>query len=217
MITRAKGVHPNRDALDGIGTGFTAGKRPLRLVVYDKLAEQLPKQDKLYFQALIDRRWRGKSPKAASRIEFQVSREWFVNNGISSVNTLFEKQGTVIANLVQDWFRLTTEPVDRTNQNQSRAKTSRLWLSIGEAFDWVFGHHRSDLQPIMRERVKPIRLAQQARGCLANYLRQTGKRPQSIREFSEMGVQAILATFLSDREAEEFLANFQRQLTEWAA
>lgn len=215
VITRAKGVFPNRDALDGIGTGFHAGKNPLRLNVYDKLAELLPKHDDLYLQAMKDRRWFGKLPKAATRIEFQVSRQWLLNHGVSSVRNLLEKQAAIIAYLVEEWFRITSEPVDRANQNHSRAETSPLWSSISEGFAWVFGRGQADLQPILRDKVAPLRCAKQARGCLRSYLLQCGIDIQSIRDFAVEGMRAILATFQTELEKQEFLANYQRMKTEF--
>jgi hypothetical protein len=208
FIRRAKHVRPASDLVSDTKSGFSAGQNPLHLTVYDKLAEQAGKGDKLYLQALIDRRWGGELPTAASRIEFQVSRPWLKDNGIDSTTELFQHAGSIVEKLTTKWFRLTTEPIDRASNHQSRATTLPLWTNIQNAFVWEFGQPTRSLVPIERKQITAEHLGKQARGCLISALLQMGVRCTSYDDFVEQAGKVLWAIAGDDNAQIEFVEEF---------
>lgn len=189
FITRARTARPHINYVTEQESGFSVGKHPLYMTVYDKVRERFGKTDALYLQALIDRRWGGDIPDTAARIEFQMARNWFRDHGINSPEDFLLHRGTLAELLTHEWFRLTEGPVDREGKHQSRAKTHLLWLGIQEGFAAIFGPSQGELTPLDRERVQPIELARQGRGCLAACLLQMGIEVKSYDQF----VQACMA------------------------
>jgi hypothetical protein len=189
----------------------------MRLVVYDKLFEVDRKCDELYRQGLIDRRWGGERPENATRIEYQCSRPWLVRQGVDSPEDLFRLQGSIVKKLTSEWFRLTDRAVDREHKNQGRAEVLPLWSAIQSAFARVYGEPAGPLVPIRREKITPVRLLKQGRGCLRNALLQMRREcktyPEFIRELGDAlrnlgAVTKDMVRFMNDyhRMELEFLA-----------
>ena len=196
-------------------TGITAGKAPLLLNIYDKVFERMGKVDQLYLQALIDRRWHGTVPHTAARVEYQIRRTWLIDNGISSPEDFFCISGSLCEKLTHDWFRLTTEPVDRKNKHQSRAATHPLWIGVQEAFAELFGAPEGELVPIERDKVTPIQLARQGRGCLLNCLLQKGIEFRDYVEFVRKVEDLLLSMFPTRGERDSFLKEVERRKMEF--
>lgn len=195
FVTRAKRGKGHRDLMEHRGTGFTIGSHPARLVVYDKMAEQLGTHDALYLQALVERRWGGTLPEKATRIEFQLGRRWLTKHGIDSPADIFERAGTVLDKLAGEWFRITDEPVDRENKHQSRAATHPLWQAIHGAFLAVFGQPTGQLFPLLRARVSPDRLVKQGVGCFSRAMLQRGLPVDPPAKYVDSVRQLIQATY----------------------
>lgn len=195
FVTRAKRGKGFSDIMQRRGTGFTFGTHPVRLVVYDKLAEQQGTHDALYLQALVERRWGGTLPEKATRIEFQLGRSWLTKHGIDSPADIFERAGTVLDKLAGEWFRITDEPVDRENKHQGRAATHPLWQAIHGAFLAVFGQPIGTLAPLERRRVDPESLVKQGVGCFARAILQSGLPMESVEQFLESGGQLVRWVF----------------------
>jgi hypothetical protein len=221
FVTRAKKVSSRQNLVTGEQTGFEVGAKPSRLIVYDKLKELLGKADYLYWRAMVERRWGGGFPSSATRVEFQVSREWLLKRGVDTPADLFELQGSLIKKLMFDWFRVTTAPVDRDNKNQSRAETHPLWLGLASAFEQVYGSATGELYPVLRDKIHPMRLIKQARGCLASALLQRGASLPSYSDFVAAAARLLLETADSAEEKLHeqriFMLNYQRRRTEHAA
>jgi hypothetical protein len=215
FVSRASHVKAHDNLISELITGITAGKAPVLLNIYDKIQERLGKSDQLYLQALIDRRWHGSIPNGASRFEFQIRRPWLMENGISSPDDFFQLSGSLCEKLTHDWFRLTTEPVDRKNKHQSRATTHPLWIGVQEAFASLFGQPEGDLVPIDRDKVTPIQLARQGRGCLVNCLLQKGIEFRSYIDFVRKVADLLLSIFPSQSERDAFLKEVERRKMEF--
>jgi hypothetical protein len=215
FITDASHVRPAIDYLTNEVTGFYAGKAPLYLTVYDKVAERMGKVDQLYNRALIDRRWHGHIPRIAARIEYQLRRPWLLDKGISTPRDFLERRGSLGDTLTKDWFRITQRKVDRRNKHQSRAKTHPLWIGIQQAFEIVFGPSEGFLPPIKRNKITPIELAAQARGCLAACLLQMGVEVRNYKDFARKSGQLMLRLFPKDEERLKFLQEFDRRKMEF--
>jgi hypothetical protein len=215
FVSRASHVKVHDNLVSGMITGITAGKAPLLLNVYDKAMERLGKVDQLYLQALIDRRWHGSTPYPAARIEYQLRRPWLMENGVSSPEDFFRLSGSLCEKLTHDWFRLTTEPVDRKNKHQSRATTHPLWIGVQDAFADLFGQPQGELVPIDRDKVTPIQLARQGRGCLVNCLLQKGIEFKTYIDFVRKVADLLLSIFPSQSERDVFLKEVERRKMEF--
>lgn len=148
-------------------TGFDIGESRLKLRVYDKLLETT--SDPAKREYLVQRRWGG-LPKAATRVEFQLSRDVLRDRwNLGGCDDLRLKLPHILEWLCRDWFRFTAEDVDRENKNQIRAETWTGWLAVQKAFtQWV---GRATEPITIPKRVKQPcveRLVKQAMGCLAS-------------------------------------------------
>jgi hypothetical protein len=215
FVTLARHVHPNVNFVSEEVSGFTAGKSPIRLTAYDKRLEQMGKSDQLYLRALIDRRWYGSAPKAATRIEYQMLRRWLLEQGISTPEDFLNRCGSLCEKLTFDWFRLAAQPVDRKNKHQDRSEIHPIWRGIQVGFATVFGQPEGPLVPVRRDKILPMELAKQGRGCLANGLLQMAMPFETYGEFSEMCRRLLLAIPSSDSEAADFMDELQRRKMEY--
>ncbi len=214
-ITRASSVEPRWNALTDRKTGFTAGKRPLRLTVYDKRMQVIQSADALYAQAMIDRRWGGQEPLKATRVEFQCAREWLREQGINSPCDFRQLQGAIAEKLTHEWFRIADRAVDRKNKNQSRAGTLPLWALVQDGFRRIFGECTGELVPVQRERIRPERLLKQARGCLMNAMLQMGWKVRTYPEFCLQSQRALHQLGMVEKDAEAFVEEYGRRETEF--
>ena len=214
FITRANHVKPQWDLARDQKTGFIAGKAPLYLTVYDKAAQLMGRGGADYAQAMIDRRWSGEAPKTATRVEFQCGRRWLLEQGVSSAWDFFGLQGAIAEKLTQEWFRVTDQPVDRENRNQSRAKTLPLWVTVQAGFRRVFGEPEGELVPIQRDKIEPFRLIKQGRGCLRNALLQMGFKCETYGAFAEWCRWLLLRLAQRTGDYEAFIEDYKRRQTE---
>ncbi|MBL9082521.1 MAG: hypothetical protein JNK76_11980 [Planctomycetales bacterium] len=217
FITRAKSLIPYENAVTGEWTGFAAGKRPLRLIVYDKLREQAKKADDLYLQALIQRRYEGSLPDHGTRLEFQMSRQWLLDHGVSSPDDFLERQSAIIEKLTREWFRVTAEPVVCDAKHQSRAAIHPLWISIGEAFSEALGMSTEPMAPVDRKTVNPLRLIKQGFGCLRNAALQCGFVCLQPEHWLEVTGLLFDKAFATKAQKDQFLKDYFFRQTEYAA
>lgn len=110
--------------------------------IYDKLAEC--RKDKRKLAVLQEKRW-GCLPEFATRVEFQVRRDFLKSVGGGSMSEyLVNRAG--IAYYLCNWLRFTEEPVERNHTD--RAVTCGTWAGVLQAFDrWTGGA----LQPVARK------------------------------------------------------------------
>jgi hypothetical protein len=217
FITTAKNVQPHGNVIGDKKTGFSVGKRPLRLVVYDKICQLATKNDALYLQAMIDRRYGGIRPEKATRVEFQTSRHWLRKQGVDSPDDVFRLAGAIVGKLSHQWFRLTDEPVDRKHNNQGRVATLPAWMGIGVGLAQVFGQPMGELIPIQRERVRPERLIRQGFGCLISAMLQIGRPCENLDDVLLHIFKLIEGIVPTAFDEEKLIKNYQRCLTEYAA
>ena len=141
------------------------GKLPHQLVLYDKLAEVIAKQNPRQRALMLERRWNGAMPAQAIRVEFRVGRAKLREFGIDTPNDFYRKRRTLIDYLCGDWFRFTSGPVDRLNT--TRAKTLPLWTQVHEAFAvWAGQPNGEVLAPLPRGPVDVTGLLRSGYGML---------------------------------------------------
>jgi hypothetical protein len=197
-------------------TGFFAGKHPLYLTVYNKAHEQLGKTDRLYLQALVDRRWFGQLMWTATRVEYQLCRRWLREHGIDSPEDFLERRGKLAEKLTHDFFRITEDYVDLRGKHQGRAETHPLWVGIQKGFETVFGPPQGELVPLDRQKVQPVELVRQGRGCIANGLLQMGVEFKTYPEFLR-AANSVLDRLFSVDERHLFLATIAERQMEYVA
>jgi hypothetical protein len=218
FITLAREVRPYINYVTNDVTGFSAGIAPIRLSVYDKIMERMGKSDALYLQALVDRRWYGgHGLQSATRIEYQMHRRWLVEQGISTPDDFLRLRGSLCEKLTHEWFRLTEKHVDRRNKHQSRAAIHPIWKGIQQSFATIFGLPDGPLVRIRREKVMPMKLSKQGRGCLAKALLQMGMQFETYNEFAEMAKHLLLSIPASKAQAMDFMAQLERLRMEFEA
>lgn len=147
-------------------TGLTVGRGAVMLRIYDKLAEC--EQSGPKFDVLLQMRYGGEIPAAATRVEFQLRRKVLKELSIETVSDWIAKRASVLDYLTAHWFRLTSEEVDR--ENTQRAGPSSLWQRVCEGFSSWAG---VALLPAVRDRVKRQvlevgGLMRQAFGCVTS-------------------------------------------------
>lgn len=140
LIGHIKGLHRAKK-----GKVFTNGTqvetiqqgKETILRIYNKLAEVSGKPDK--WKILQERRWNGRIPEKATRVEWEVKREKLRKFGIKTFADLMDKQAEFVEWLAKDFVVMTAEPVDRANNNQSRCTLHALWQQVVEITERVYG------------------------------------------------------------------------------
>jgi hypothetical protein len=199
FITRFADVHGCENKVVDGWTGFTGGKSPLHLDVYDKKEERRRSFSADIQQALIDRCWGGTDPDHATRVEFQMRRNWLKKFGINSIADLLANLGSLVHRLTSNVFRLTVERVDSGSKHQSRATIDPLWLALAAAFEAGANSPIKELVPIRYERINPSRLISQGMGCLVSAALQ---RRLALGTFHDL--RAAIIEFLRERYPDDW-------------
>jgi len=134
-ITRVKCHHQEM-------TTLYFGKNPLRLRIYDKLAEVKQKADPVIHAAMIYRRWGEKEPAAALRIEFQIGGKRLKEYGVSSIASFMNRQAQIVEILMTEWMRFTDRSVDREHKNQTRCRVDARWALM----DFILMKIKSEIE-----------------------------------------------------------------------
>jgi len=208
FISRVRDVQAWHNLATDSWTGFSAGKSPLRLNVYDKMEDQRRKYDAEIFQALIDRCWGGTEPEHATRLEYQISRAWLMKFGIKSVADLLANLGSIVHKLTHEFIRLTVEPVISEEKHQSRAETHPLWEAIQAAFLEGAKAPVGKLARIRHECVNPKKLAAQAAGCLLSAALQRKLAFVTFEDFLEAARAMIRDLFPNKAAENKFLKRY---------
>ncbi|MCG6154662.1 hypothetical protein [Rubinisphaera margarita] len=129
--------HHRVDCHQGETETFTLSSTDrLTLQIYDKLREATSKNDPVYLQSMIDNRWNGTLPKAATRVELRVYRNWLAQWEDDHVERILSNLGSVVERLLPEtgkaFFRLLDRAPDRKNKHQSRCEVHPLWKIIRE-------------------------------------------------------------------------------------
>ena len=176
------------------GLTLKFGESPLLLRIYDKLAETKKCANSLKAFAMQDRRWGGKIPDKAIRVEFELRRDALKERGIDSVDDYFTKRADLVNYLVRGWFRFTTESVDRENKNQSRAEVLPLWKDVQTAFEsWAGSPVGCSLEPLNLEAVDVSQCFKQALGVIKAAAKYQGKNNLNTEELLSYAMNGLRA------------------------
>ncbi|HMP06198.1 MAG TPA: hypothetical protein PJ982_07615 [Lacipirellulaceae bacterium] len=168
-------------------SGFTVGKSPLMLRVYDKLRES--SRDPLKLAVLLAQRW-GCEPASATRVEFQLHRAKLKDLGIDTVDDWLAKRVDALEYLSHDWFRLTDGPVDR--KHPERSLIHPAWQLVRDAFHhWAGAPMGESLAPLPKLWIDTSRLHAMATGILKGSFARAGKSIQDNEHFIREAVFAV--------------------------
>lgn len=144
---RAKAAYLTGNGLSGVAIGQGSS---VQIRIYDKLRE-LPKKSELYQLEILANRWGGEIPKSATRIEYQVKKDFLTQHSLKTADEVLRRLPDLVARLTQleprPTFAITTEPPDRENNHQSRAAIHPLWAGVSRSFQEGIG---KSLHPLKR-------------------------------------------------------------------
>lgn len=212
FITTMGTVVPYVELVEGKKTGFSAGKRPRRLICYDKREQLMGKCDQLYVEAWIQKRFAGEVPDSACRIEAQLSRVYLKQFGIDTPADLKKNATALFSRFLLDQFRLVDQRIKKGERNHGRAKVLTIWKDLAAAAEQVFGQMDHPLVRVDRTRVDPRRLIKQGIGCLRNALLQKGEKIESVHDFQaavfreidvQLGTESSQLDFVEDYRCRE--------------
>lgn len=169
----------------GHPTGFSFGKHRLKLRVYDKLSESLDRHGE-YLQGMIERRWGGRLPAVATRVEYQVSREWLVDKGIDTLDQVLNRLPDIVGKITSTGPRpfvcLTDRQPDRENKHQGRVEVLPAWSWIVNESQRLAGPPREHLKPVDRGAASFQRQWSMARGILMSIAARMGRMIENVRD-----------------------------------
>jgi hypothetical protein len=167
----------------GSGTTVGIGQAPLMCRIYDKLAEVKLKANPIKALGMRVFRWGRIIPDQATRVEFELRREALKSRGIDSVEDYYAKRSDLVHYLTSQWLRFTETPVDRENNNQSKARTLPLWKDVRRAFrNWAGSPSGTPLEPLPKEKADVRNLLKQLLGVGQTAAEYQGKEIQSVAE-----------------------------------
>ncbi|TWT97567.1 Replication initiation factor [Botrimarina colliarenosi] len=168
-------------------TGYTMGSGDVRLRVYDKAHEVRFKPEK---QRLLYQRRCGDLFIDATRVEFQLRREWLKKQGVQTLEDWFAKRGAVLEYLTQKWFRLTDGPYDR--KHPDRTPTLPIWQVVQEkAQQWAGQSAGEVLAPIVGEPPRLDQLVLQAVGVMVTAMARENIKVNSNAFFLDELIERI--------------------------
>jgi hypothetical protein len=171
--------------------GWSHGTGPVHVRMYDKLREVKASQDWAKWSVLIQKRWGGKEPACATRVEFQLRREILRDRWqMSGVEDYKSKRAQIADWLTSEWFRL-VDGVNkdvRENRNQTRCETLPLWKRVAAAFgEWVGRNAIAAVVPRTVLRPSVVAIGKQVSGCVTTVLAMLGRKVASLDELAREG------------------------------
>lgn len=144
----------------------------------------------VYLEAMSQRRWNGKIPKCATRVEYQLTRGFFSRWQQDTAKGVLDNLGGITEYVTRidsrPFFVLTDAPPDRKNKHQSRVGVHREWDRIVKTFVARAGKPTGPLEPVDRGRIKSARAYRTIRGYLTSIAAVRGWPVDSIDDAVEL-------------------------------
>ena len=139
-LCQSRRHHP--DFSNGISLYFGATDVVLR--IYDKLAEMQAsalRGQPAKYEHMIQKRWGGKEPACAVRVEYQLRRDWLKVHGADTVDDLLQRAPDFVGYLTGTtkdaaWFRFLC--AKRDDKHVGNNKTLPRWKVVQNAFAEIF-------------------------------------------------------------------------------
>jgi hypothetical protein len=172
----ARSTAPYREGM--LTTGFSVKTGAVDLVIYNKLFEACFKKPEYYLAAMIQNRWGGCLPEAATRIEYQFKREFLTGMGLNSVDKCLENLGGIVSLITRfgdhPFFVLTDCVPDREGRHQDRAGVLPDWMSAIERMRQLAGQPVAPLKRLERGMMLATRAVKNAIGYVVTAGAQLG-------------------------------------------
>lgn len=179
-------------------TGLYIGKDTI-LRIYDKAEEC---RDPIKRALMEEKRWGGKPQDVATRIEFQLRRDFLKLRGVDTVADWFRLRASILAYLTTGWVRFVDEGFDRRHTN--RARTLPIWEKIAAAFlAWARGKIDIPLSPVPSRPIDVRALVRQSRGCFERACAMLGVEVDGPDDFLGVAVELMHALVECDWEIPE--------------
>lgn len=141
-------------------TGFSLGSGSCKVRVYDKTTQALGKAE---IWALLYAHRYPPETKYATRVEYMLRRSRLKLSGIETIEDWLAKRADVVRYFCEDWFRMTTEPVEP--KHADRSQTHPLWEHVQQRFAaWAGAPTGMQLKPLPKAEVNAQALLQQLIG-----------------------------------------------------
>lgn len=141
-------------------TGVSIGQGDIMLRVYDKVLEIEKNEAKKSLFGSIWSRLDDQEEVQVTRTEFQLRKTVLKQFRIKTLQDLHKKLNALWQYCVTDWARLCSEPFDRENRHQDRAKIHPWWQQL-QALSW------SGLDTADRRKCLPTKNKKQLEDMLA--------------------------------------------------
>lgn len=185
-------------------TSFSVGKSSrLRVLIYDKLLECRTNQDAVYGQAMIQRRWGGRIPLSASRVEWQMGRPWLKQFGLDQSDSILDRLSDLYAKLTDETggaFRITDRVPDRANQHQSRGESHPAWRRIVAIGRETMGNATQPLVRLDRSNLDESRAIKQVAGLITSIADRAGIVCLSAADAQRILVETLRRHKIGDYE-----------------
>ncbi|ADG67840.1 hypothetical protein Plim_2011 [Planctopirus limnophila DSM 3776] len=172
--TRDYALYRSAGNTSGFGTTSSSG---IQIRVYDKLTE-LSKKSEAYQLEMYANRWGGEIPSSATRIEYQIRKEYLALFGIKTLDEAVKRLPDIIRRVTQfepnPHFGFTTSVPDRANNHQSRATIHPLWAAVIHKFQQFAGTSQTPLKRVDRGNLNNRRAHQMISGFLTTSAAKSG-------------------------------------------
>lgn len=175
-------------------TGFSVKTGNVDLVIYDKRGEVVSKKSEAYQHAMRQRRWGGRLPDAATRIEYQFRRQYFNELGLNTVCDVEASLPEIVARITRfndhPFFMLTDRVPDRKGRHQNRAGVLPAWRQAIECLRERAGQPKGKLTRLDRSMMNATKAVQNAVGYVLTAMAQlemhASSRDDLLQGFSEL-------------------------------
>lgn len=192
-------------------TGFKMGGE-IMLRIYDKAYEV--RKDERKLEHMIEKRWGGRMPETATRVEFQLRRESLKSLGIDTLSDWMENKGGVIRYLVERWVRF-VEPFDKNHYDL--AKVHPLWERVASSMIRVADGTDSEPAKRTQRAKKPVsaQLTSMVLGCLTSMAAMSGKQLETVQDLMLFSVDHVSLQIMA--RGQGLMTSFKMKLgEEWA-
>ena len=186
-------------------TGFSVGlSNRIRIDIYDKLYDCVVNHDAVYLAAMQQARWCG-LPTAATRVEWQMGREWLKQYGIDTPEQFIAQIADVFGKLTGEIggvFRMTAEKPDRANNRQSQVATHPLWSKVVEIGKRTIGEATTALSRLDRSTLDEGRAIRQIVGFVTSIADRRQKFYGSKQDLLRIISECLVSNKVTDEQIE---------------
>lgn len=161
---------------------------------------------------MLQNRWGGSLPNAATRFEYSVSNSWLSQYGIRTTAQVLEHLGSILFRLSdfesRPFFAITAGPVDRKNKHQSRVEIHPEWRRLVQTFRDRVIEPVEPLRPIDRGLINGKKACSSVIGFLTSAAAHAGVMLTGCKDLLEFLGRLLKLNEVSD---EDIAAKWQKK------